>query len=169
MFNNWGVSDYLSAIQIIIAVLNIIIMAFIAIWVVQSVQRKMDSEKTLKDFFSRELIELRSDLRAFLDKLISGKMEAKAIKREHHLISVRIQDILTALNKKFGIDKKYLKAYRQSLMKIVEADPNYVNLFETNGIVSFDNETVSKLHTLRTNNDHLFNDILLKIYEARQS
>lgn len=167
MFNDWGVSDYLSATQIIIAVLNIIIMAFIAIWVVQSVQRKLDSEKTLKDFFSRELIELRIDLRAFLDKLIRGGMEAKAIKLEHHLISVRIQDILTALNQKFGIDKKYLKAYRQNLMKIVEADFNYVNQFETNGSVFFDNETVSKLHTLRTNNDHLFNDILLKIYETR--
>ena len=167
MFKDWGVSDYLSAVQIIIAALNIIIMAFIAIWVVQSVQRKMDSEKTHRDFFSRELIALRTDLRAFLDKLIRGDMEAKAIKREHHLLSVRIQDILTALNTKFGIDKKYLKAYRQNLMKIIEADSNYVDLFGTDGRVSFNHETVSKIHTLRTSNDHLFNDILLKIYETK--
>ena len=52
-------------------------------------------------------------------------------------------------------------------MKIVEADDNYVQSFSTNGMVTLKEETVSELHALRTNNDHLFNDILLKLYETR--
>ena len=167
MFKGWSVNDYLVASQIIVALLNILIMAFMAIWVVQSVQSKIDSEKTLKDYFSKELFLLRSDLRVFLGKLIAGGVEAKTIKREHHLLSVRIQDLLSALNKKFGIDTKYLKAYRQNLMKIVEKDTNYVDQYESNGKVSFSDDTVASLHALRTNNDHLFNDILLKMYGTR--
>lgn len=167
MFQGWDSSDFLVATQIVVAVIDILITAFVAIWVVQSVQSRIDSEKVLKDFFSKELIQLRSDVRSFLDKLIMGGIEAQSIKREHHLLSVRIQDLLSALNKKYGIDKRFLKAYRLSLMKIVEGDGNYVQSFGTNGIVTFTDDTVSKLHTLRTNNDHLFNDILLKLYETR--
>lgn len=167
MFQGWDSSDFLVATQIVVAVIDILITAFVAIWVVQSVQSKIDSEKVLKDFFSKELIQLRSDVRSFLAKLIMGGIEAQSIKREHHLLSVRIQDLLSALNKKYGIDKRFLKAYRLSLMKIVEGDDNYVQSFGTNGIVTFTDDTVSKLHTLRTNNDHLFNDILLKLYETR--
>lgn len=167
MFEGWSVGDFLLSAQIVIALLDIVIMAFIAIWVVQSVQRKLDSEKTLKDFFSKELIDLRTDLRRFIDQLIMGGREAQSIKREHHLLNVRIQDLLSALNKKFGVDKRYLKAYRLNLLKIVEDDTNYINQFESNGMVSFGEETVTKLHSLRTNNDHLFNDILLKMYETK--
>lgn len=147
--------------------IDIIITAFVAIWVVRSVQSKIDSEKVLKDFFSKELIQLRSDLRLFLDKLIAGGVEAQSIKRGHHLLSVRIQDLLSAMNKKYGIDKRFLKAYQLNLMKVVEADDNYVQSFSTNSMVTLKDETVSGLHALRTNNDHLFNDILLKLYETR--
>lgn len=167
MFQGWGSGDFLAATQIVVAVIDILITAFVAIWVVQSVQSKIDSEKLLKDFFSKELIQLRSDLRSFLDKLIMGGFEAQSIKREHHLLSVRIQDLLSAMNKKYGIDKRLLKAYRLHLMKIVEDDDNYEQSFRTNERVMLMDATVSKLHTLRTNNDHLFNDILLKLYETR--
>lgn len=167
MFQGWRSSDYLVATQIVIAVIDILITAFVAFWVVQSVQSKIDSEKVLKDFFSKELIQLRSDLRSFLDKLIAGGVEAQSIKRGHHLLSVRIQDLLSAMSKKYGIDKRFLKAYRLNLMKIVEADDSYVQSFSTNGMVTLKEETVSELHALRTNNDHLFNDILLKLYETR--
>lgn len=87
MFQGWSSSDYLVATQIVIAVIDILITAFVAFWVVQSVQSKIDSEKVLKDFFSKELIQLRSDLRSFLDKLIAGGVEAQSIKRGHHLLS----------------------------------------------------------------------------------
>lgn len=167
MFQGWGSGDFLAATQIVVAVIDILITTFVAIWVVQSVQSKIDSEKVLKDFFSKELIQLRSDLRFFLDKLIMGEFEARSIKREHHLLSVRIQDLLSAMNKKYGIDKRLLKAYRLHLMKIVEEDDNYEQSFRTNERVMLMDATVSKLHTLRTNNDHLFNDILLKLYETR--
>lgn len=167
MFQGWSSGDFLVATQIVVAVIDILITAFVAIWVVQSVQSKIDSEKVLKDFFSKELILLRSDLRSFLDKLIVGGVEAQSIKREHHLLSVRIQDLLSAMNKKYGIDKRFLKAYRFYLMKIVEADKSYVQSFSTNCKVTLMSETVSQLHDLRTQNDHLFNDILLRLYETR--
>ena len=125
MFQGWEITDYLQATQIVVSVMEILVTAFVAIWVVQSVQTKIDREKVLKDYFSGELIQLRTDLRAFLDLLIRGQMEAQSIKREHNLLRVRINDLMDVLNEKFNVDKKYLSAYRQGLLKIVEEDENY--------------------------------------------
>ena len=167
MFQGWETTDFLQATQIVVSVIEILITAFVAIWIVQSVQTKIDSEKVLKDFFSSELIQLRMDLRSFLDKLIRGEIEAQSIKRDHNLLRVRINDLLTALNKKFKVDKKYLGAYRQNLLKIVEADENYNKGYATNERVKLTENTITRLHKLRTENDHLFNDILLKLYDSK--
>lgn len=167
MFQGWVPTDYLQATQIVVSVIEILITAFVAIWIVQSVQTKIDSEKVLKDFFSGELIQLRTDLRSFLDKLIRGEIEAQSIKRDHNVLRVRINDLLSALNKKFKIDKKYLGAYRQNLLKIVEEDENYVRNYASNEKVLLKEETINRLHRLRTENDHLFNDILIRLYDSK--
>lgn len=165
MFQGWEISDYLQATQIMVSVIEILVTAFVAIWVVQSVQTDIDREKVLKDYFSGELIQLRTDLRAFLDLLIRGEMEAQSIKREHNLLRVRIKDLLDVLNEKFNVDKKYLSAYRQGLLKIVEADENYEKGYSNNLKVKLTENTVTRLHKLRTDNDHIFNYILLKLYD----
>lgn len=165
MFQGWEISDYLQATQIMVSVIEILVTAFVAIWVVQSVQTEIDREKVLKDYFSGELIQLRTDLRAFLDLLIRGEMEAQSIKREHNLLRVRIKDLLDVLNEKFNVDKKYLSAYRQGLLKIVEADENYEKGYSNNLKVKLTDNTVTRLHKLRTDNDHIFNYILLKLYD----
>ena len=167
MFQGWTTTDYLQAVQIVVAVIDILITAFVAIWIVQSVQTRIDSEKVLKDFFSNELIQIRTDMRSFLAKLISGEIEPQSIKRDHNLLRVRINDLLSALNKKFKVDKKYLGAYRQNLLKIVEDDENYVKGFAMNEKVKLTEATINRLHKLRTDNDHLFNDILLKLYDSK--
>lgn len=165
MFQGWEISDYLQATQIMVSVIEILVTVFVAIWVVQSVQTEIDREKVLKDYFSGELIQLRTDLRAFLDLLIRGEMEAQSIKREHNLLRVRIKDLLDVLNEKFNVDKKYLSAYRQGLLKIVEADENYEKGYSNNLKAKLTENTVTRLHKLRTDNDHIFNYILLKLYD----
>ena len=167
MFQGWETADYLLATQIVISLIEILITAFVAIWIVQSVQTRIDSEKVLKDYLSGELIQLRTDLRLFLDKLIRGEIEAQSIKRDHNLLRVRIKDLLATLNKRFEVDKKYLSAYRQNLLRIIEDDENYEKGFSENEKVELTEETINRIHKLRTDNDHLFIDILLKLYDSK--
>lgn len=167
MFQGWDTADYLQATQIIIGIIEILVTAFVAIWVVQSVQKKIDDEKVLKDFFSKEIIQLRTDLRTFLDNLIKGGITTNSVKQEHNILRVRINDLMSALNIKYNFDKKYLSAYQQNLLKIIEADLHYEEGFASNKKIKFTEDTIEKLHTLRVKNDHLFNDILIKLYESR--
>lgn len=165
MFRGWITADYLQASQLVIGVLEIIVTAFVAVWIVRSVQRKQENDRVLKDHLAHELINLRADVRTFLEKLMNGTIKAQHIKREHHLLSIRMRDILGALNKKYGVDKQKLKAYRSPLLKIVEEDEDYQQKCQGDELVSLSKETTLKLHEIRINNDHVFNDILLKIYE----
>lgn len=162
---SWTVADYLQAAYVCLTALGIVVTAFMAVWVVRSVQRKIDNEQMLRDHFAHEVIELRKDTRDFMTKVITGGMHAKEIKRCHYRLSSHINDLLALLNKKYKVDKKYLKAYRQNVMKIIEDDGAYTQVFDANGEVTLNSETVTKLHEIEVKNDHLFNDVLLKIYE----
>ena len=167
MLPGWTTTDCLQVAQVVVAVIDILVTAFVAIWIVRSVQTRIDSEKVLKDFFSNELIQLRTDLRLFMDKLICGEIEPQSIKRDHNLLRVRINDLLVALNKKFKVDKKYLGAYRQNLLRILESDENYAKCYAKNKRGKLTDDTINRLHKLRTDNDHLFNDILIKLYDLK--
>ena len=57
--------------------MSILVTAFMAWWVVKSVQRKLDTERTLKDHFAHEVIDLRKETRDFITKVINGGMKAK--------------------------------------------------------------------------------------------
>lgn len=165
MLNGWVIADYLQASQIVLAVFEIVVTTFVAVWVVRSVQRKMDNDRVLKDFLAHELIDLRCDVRTFIDKLISGNIKANSIKREHHLLSIRMKDLLNAMYDKYKIDKRSLKMYRQNLLKIVEDDNLYQDNCQEDVMIVLSQDTIDKLHDLRIKNDHKFNDILLKVYE----
>ena len=69
------------------------------------------------------------------------------------------------MNTKYGIDKNSLSVFGFSLMKIIESDKNYEESFFSKQELPLKQTTVAKLHKIRTENDHLFNDILLKLYE----
>ena len=104
-------------------------------------------------------------MRLFLTALINGTILGGSIKREHHLLSIRMRDLLSTLNEKYGIDKQYLKAYRQNLLKIIEADEDYQQKCEAHDKkIELSSETTRKVHDVLVKNDHVFTDILLKIY-----
>lgn len=168
MFWGWETADFLQATQVLVSILEILVTVYVAIWIVQSVQKKLDSEKSLNDFFSAEVIQLRNDLRLFLDSIIRGELKASQIKRKHYLLHVRIKDLLSVLNEKYNLSTKILSAYQQNLMKIIEADENYEENFSKNKLVKLNENTVNKLLSLRSDNNHLFNEILLGIYDTNE-
>ena len=54
-----------------------------------------------------------------------------------------------------------------NLIKIIEKDSAYDNAYRNNQGVTLGSDTTMALHKLGRENDHLFNDVLLKIYEQK--
>lgn len=162
---NWTVADYLQASSVCLTAMSILVTAFMAWWVVKSVQRKLDTERTLKDHFAHEVIDLRKETRDFITKVINGGMKAKDIKYNHYHLRAHIRDLQNILFQKYKINKTLLKAYKMNMFNIIEKDSEYENAFRDNLPVSLCSETIFALHKLGQDNDHFFNEILLKIYE----
>lgn len=162
---NWTVADYLQASYVCLTALSILVTAFMAWWVVRSVQRKLDTERTLRDHLAHEVIGLRKETRDFIAEVIKGGVRAKDIKFKHNHLRAHITDLLSILNKKYQINKAYLKAYKLNLINIIEHDTAYNNAYMRNLPVNFSSETAFALHKLGRDNDYLFNEILLMIYD----
>ena len=164
---HWSIADYLQASYICVTALSILVTAYVAVWVVRSVQRKLDTERTLKDHFAHEIIGLRKEARNFISDVIKGGMKAQEIKYSHNHLRSHITDLQNILNQKYNINKACLKAYKMNLIKIIEKDEVYDNAFRNNQKVTLSSDTTTALHKLGRENDHLFNDVLLKIYEQK--
>lgn len=164
---HWTIADYLQASYICVTALSILVTAYVAIWVVKSVQRKLDTERTLKDHFAQEVIGLRKEARDYISEVIKGGMKAQDIKYKHNHLRSHIIDLQNILNQKYNINKTCLKAYKMNLIKIIEKDSAYDNAYKNNQDVTLGSDTTMALHKLGRENDHLFNDVLLKIYEQK--
>lgn len=166
---NWNVTDWLQASYICITALSIVVTVFMAYWVVQKVQRKVDTDNTLRNHFAHEITEVRSEARKLIEQLISDKaIKAKEMKCIHYSLQLHINDLLRFLYQQYGIDKKnYLKAYRSSILELLEKDQSFVDNYSSENAILLSDETKKELHTLSLKNDHLFNKILLKVYEFK--
>lgn len=164
---NWSVSDVLQLSYLCLTTLSIAVTAFVAYWVVQKVQRQIDTDKTLRSHFANEITDVRSETRRLIEQLMSeDTIRAKDMKRMHYSLQSRINDLLRFLNQRYGIDKKnYLRAYRSTIIELLEKDEIFSNHYESNTPITLSDNTKKELHTLSLRNDHLFNDILLKLYE----
>ena len=164
---HWSIADYLQASYICLTALSILVTAYVAVWVVRSVQRKIDTERTLKDHFAREIISLRKEARSYISDVIKGGMKAQDIKYNYNHLRSHITDLQNILNQKYNINKACLRAYKMNLIKIIEKDEAYINAYQNNHEVTLSNDTTTALQKLGRENDHLFNDVLLMIYEQK--
>lgn len=162
-----SVSDWLQLSYLCLTALSITVTAWVALWVAQKVQRQIDTDKTLRNHFANEITEVRSETRKLIELLISEKtISAVEMKRKHYSLQLHINDLLRFLNQRYSIDKKnYLKAYRSTILALLEKAPNYIANYSSATPISLADSTKKELHSLSLKNDHLFNEILLKLYE----
>lgn len=165
---HWTVADWLQASNICVTICSIIVTAWVAIWVVQSLQKKIDTESTLRNHFAQEVIQLRTDTREYIQNLLSKKEYSVVIKRNHFQFQKRVNDLLNLLNEKYDIDNiNSLKAYRTELSSIIDRDINYIKKYNISQKIHLTDETKKQISKLHADNDHIFNEILLKIYEDK--
>lgn len=164
---HWTVADYLQASYICVTALSILVTAYVAVWVVKSVQRRLDTERTLKDHFAHEIIGLRKETRDFISDVVKGGIKAQNIKYNYNHLRQHITDLQKILEQKYTINMTILNAYKMNLLKIIEKDEAYNDAFKDNKEVTLSSETATALHNLGRDNDYLFNDVLLKIYEQK--
>ena len=95
----------------IVSVIGIIVNGLLAWWIVYSIQKKQDNERSIKDHFIGEIKGLRDDSKIFLNKTYNGELNQYEVVPSLKLLGITTTHLLNNLSYSFSIEKNYLNSY----------------------------------------------------------
>lgn len=153
-------SDYIN-------IAGIIINAVLAAWIIIKLQNKINNKRVLKDHLMSEMKSIRDEYLFFFNKLIQGEIEAKTVIPWFKLMSLKINSHLPILNKKYNIQTDCFIPFQLTLLDMVTNNRDFMIQFEKTEPVTFSAESKVIFMKFMQSNNHLFNDIIIKINDAK--
>lgn len=157
--------DWISLASIAVDIIAMAVGGFLAIWVVQSIQSKLDTEQKLRDYFCSELLSLRNGYRNVMQEVYCHRVKAKDFKKRMSTLNKLSTELMTRLNAKYRIDSQPLIRYQVGLNFMVTETQAYTNAFRSNRAFQLSDDLELKLREFEaTKGSEVFNDILMDIY-----
>src|SRR5258706_2008947 len=153
--------------EIVINALGIIVNAFLAWWIVSSIQKRQNNERAIKDHFTEELKDLRTNCRTFLTAIYQGNKMHREIIPTLKLIGIKASHLMNAFEYGFGMDKNYLNSYLVEMNKTITDDPNFISCSNPSECVTLTPDSLDKLLRFQSSHQNRFNDLVLGINEAK--
>lgn len=153
------IADYIS-------ILAIIINFILAIIIVRTIQNRLTNKRVLKDHFISEIKELRNEYRDCINKLHSNSANSKEILPLLKLMNIKAKDLIELVNIKHGIDKQILLPYQDTLRELITNNVDFIRDFNTVGTINFSEDSKNSFHKFQQENNHIFNDLIIKINDA---
>ncbi|WP_071146173.1 hypothetical protein [Bacteroides ihuae] len=145
---------------------GIIITALLSWWIVNTIQKRIDNQRTLKDHLISEILSIRTDYRLMLIDIKTGESHPKYLKIKLKDLNIKTTDIMKIVSNKYRIDNKYLKHYQHDLNWLITDNEEYVNSFKTDSKIILSQESMIHFLIFEANNDHLFNDLIVRINDS---
>ena len=105
-------SDWIALTSVIVDVLAMLVGAFIAVWVVRSIQSKLDSEHKLREYFHSEILSVRDGYRKILDDIYHHTMRPKDFQQRMSSLSILSTDIMIHVKERYDIDDVRLVSFQ---------------------------------------------------------
>lgn len=147
-----------------IAIVDIIVNAVVAIWIVKTIQNKSTNRRVLKDLIINDIKEIKKEYNDFLTEIDNDKILAKDIVPKLKSLSMKINNMMELIPKSYKIQKNLLDPYQKDLNIIITNDNDYSNSYKENKAVKFSNKT--QFVEFRQKYSHLFNDLIVKVNDA---
>jgi len=156
--SSFNVSDWIDAF-------GIVVNALLAYWIVRTIQNKLTNKRVLKDHFINEIKEMRSEYKNCLSNLYSGQSNPSRVLPWFKLMNIRVTDVMTLINTKYGIDVHLLKPYQNDLRELVTENADFIDQFKKSA-VQFSDKSRNELLLFQQTHNHLFNEIIIEINDA---
>ena len=150
-----------------ISIAGIFINACLAGWIVLTIQSKLANRRVLKDHLIEELKEIRMEFRNCLNNIYSNKTPPKNVLPWFKLINIKIEDLTAIINMKYKINKDILRPYQNELRDLITESEDFEKQYEGSGLYAPSVSTKTALMKFQQRNSHLFNDVIIKINDAR--
>lgn len=161
-------SDWLSITSIAVSAIGIAVSAMVAIWIVDTLQKRFETRHQLKDHFSKEVLTMREQYRQLVRDLIGTEQKPKQIMSNFKMTGIYANDLLTLLNSQFDTPTDILLPFQTELYSIATESEEFNNAYSRNRKFQFRKATIEQIHEFEKKHDRLFNDILMSIYDERK-
>lgn len=162
-------TDIIAIVSVVIDFIGIIAGAGVAIWVVNSIQKKIDNLRSIKDHLINEIVDIRGLYREMIEKTINGEYRPRDVKRQLRLLSARVTDLISLTNAQFNncVNRDFLLPYQLDLGIMITYDENFENAFRNNAQFSLNANSQNTLARFLAEKDHLFNELIIIINKAQ--
>lgn len=147
--------------------LGAIIVPSVVAWLIgNTIKNKLDNKKSLRDHILREILEIRNNYRQLLDSVRIGTIKPKVVKNKLSVFSIRITDLMKLIKKGDNdVSKDFLLPYQLDFSQLITEDDNFILKYKDNEEFTISDVTYSSLLDFENKNNHLFNDLILAIFE----
>lgn len=159
-------SDWIALTSIFVDVLAMLVGAFIAVWVVRSIQSKLDSEQKLREYFHSEILSVRDGYRKILDDIYHHTMRPKEFQQRMSSLSILSTDIMLHVKEKYGIDDVRLVSFQLDLNEKISDEPGFLAAYIPNNVLEFPRTFEAELRQFEATNNSVFNEIFVKLYKT---
>ena len=146
-----------------ISIASIIVNAILAIWIIKTVQDKVNNKRILKDHLINEIKEVRDEYRFFLNQLFSNKIKPSHIAPWFKLMNIKINDLLDLISQKGSIDKNILNPYQIELRDTITELDEYISNYISDEKILLSPISQIKVIRFQQKYNHLFNKAIVKI------
>ena len=148
----------------IIAIVDIVINAILAIIIIVIIQKKMTTKRVLKDYFINEIKTIQEEYSFFIQDIIAGKQNAKSLLPWFKIMNMRISRLEKTFQKELKIKPSIHSLSTELQISITETD-------EFND--SFKEDKLSPSESLKAliyeKQKNIFDELVDKVVEINRS
>ena len=149
-----------------ISLLGILVNLFLAIWVIRTIQTRLNNKRILKDHFINEMKDIRIEYKNLFTNLYGNQTYPKLLTPWFKLMNIKVNDLLEIMHDKYQIDKSILLPYQLTLQELITNNVDFITQFRLNKAIKFSEDSHIQFIKFQQDNNHLFNDIIIKINDA---
>ena len=151
----------------VIAIADIFVSAGVAFWIVNTIQKKLDNRRAIKEHFIGEILSIRSEYRDLILSLKSGESKPLSIKYQLQRLSIHLNGMMGLLSREFQVERNFFHPYLIDLSTKITDDKDYIESYRDNSTIRFSDTFIYDMGNFEDENDKLFNDLVLKINNAK--
>lgn len=159
----WITNENSGVVSAWTGIIGTLVSLVFGLWIAISLQKKLTSKRVIKDHLINEVRTLNDFYFHFLNDLVEDKRNVKGLISLFKTMSIKISKLMDIIHKHYEIDQSFLSTYQIGLRNIILGCPEYESGYETGGVLILTQDTINELMTFRQRNEHLFNELILKI------
>jgi hypothetical protein len=148
-----------------IALFGVIVNAGLAYWIVRTIQDKLTNKRVLKDHFINEIKDIRNEYKTCLNNLYANSTHPHRVIPWFKLMNIKIDDLMTLINKKYNIEKSKLKPYQVELQELITNNEDFMAHYNHDKVI-FSQASRTQLIKFQQSHNQLFNEIIITINDA---